>query len=126
MASRPQDAEAAPPLTLAQIMNIPDAILEQEVQRRVARAAAQKRAARIRQAGWIWDNVKSLLMFVPEHDRTSCDDEHLNTGNCQDCRRCTLLRLQKDGFRDTAWAMTLSFTPDPLPDEELEYARPGE
>ena len=45
---------------------------------------------------------KLIDIIAPKHDRTSCDDKHLNNGFYSNtkftrCARCTLLQILKDG-----------------------------
>jgi hypothetical protein len=81
-----------------------DAELHEEIRHREELALAKEAILHNFQREWLLKNVDAMLEIVPEHDRTSCYDEHVingyatTEGGIARCARCALLTVKTDGY----------------------------
>lgn len=97
-----------------------DAELRMEVQRRAAVQNGKINEHRERQRGLTEKFIDTLLLLVPEHDRTSCSDENPcnpgGGGHPARCIRCALLRVKREGYSDLfVSSVSVEYATDPLP-----------
>lgn len=83
------------------ISSIPDEQLLAEMNRRDAERKAALMKKKQEYAALTLLHVNTLLLLVPEHDRTSCSDadvcnDHVN-GESPRCVRCALLAMTASG-----------------------------
>lgn len=94
---------------MTNLQSISDTDLKAELQRREESALKAKQEALEKQRQLIVENVDTLLNLIPEHDRTSCNDEDRANARSFRCKRCVLLQIQKDGFMDNLFTIEFYF-----------------
>lgn len=83
------------------LKEIPDKDLKDELKRREEKKKQRERDRLKIHRALVDQYAETLLLFVPEHDRTSCSDEDpkncsYHTGRIR-CKRCELLYMLKKG-----------------------------
>jgi hypothetical protein len=90
------------------LTQIPEPALRAELQRRAEerRLAEEARLEARRQVGL--RHIDALIELTPEHDRSSCSDEHpTNEGRCS---RCTFMHIKSRQYWDSDFELNVSIS----------------
>lgn len=92
--------------------------LKAELARRKNELQAEEVVRRDKADQLVIDHADTLLVFIPQHSRTTCNDKNLQSDTSR-CKRCFLLYAKEHGYVDGDWEVQIDLHRRP-PVESLE------
>ena len=94
---------------MSEIQQVSTGDLKAELLRRTKELQDAERSARLSFDALVCEHIDTLLLFVPQHSKTTCSDDHLQSDTSR-CKRCLLLSIKNYGWVDGDYTISIDVT----------------
>ena len=91
---------------MSELQKLTTSELKAELTRRTNELQALEVVRREKADQLVIDHVDALLVFIPQHSRTTCNDKNLQSDTSR-CKRCFLLYAKEHGYVDGDWEVQI-------------------